>query len=92
MTVRFTDRSSRQIDEALIYVYERSPSGAEKIATRISEVIDLLANQPRSGQRTNRKSTRRLVLTPYPYVIFYRLNRDDVIVTRFIHTARRPTP
>ncbi|WP_306840068.1 type II toxin-antitoxin system RelE/ParE family toxin [Neorhizobium huautlense] len=90
MTVRFTDRSSIQIDKALTYVSERSPSGAERIAIRISEAIELLANQPRAGQRTSRQSTRRLVMSPYPYVIFYRLDGEDVVVTRFRHTSRRP--
>ncbi|MGI2032388.1 type II toxin-antitoxin system RelE/ParE family toxin [Rhizobium panacihumi] len=88
MSIRFTDRASMQIDEALTYVRERSPSGAESIALRLSEIIDLLAHQHRAGQRTNRPSTRRLVLTPYPYILFYRLHGNEVIVTRFLYAAR----
>ncbi|MDP9840563.1 plasmid stabilization system protein ParE [Neorhizobium huautlense] len=29
-------------------------------------------------------------MSPYPYVIFYRLDGEDVVVTRFRHTSRRP--
>ncbi|MEB2843862.1 type II toxin-antitoxin system RelE/ParE family toxin [Endobacterium cereale] len=90
MTIRFTDSSSRQIDEALTHVRERSPSGAEGTSLRLSEILDLRASQPKAGQRTNRPSTRRLVLTPYQYIIFYRLHGNEVIITRFIHAARRP--
>jgi toxin ParE1/3/4 len=89
MSVRFTALSSRQIDKALSYIRERSPSGAEKVSRRISEAIDLLGHPPRSGRETTKSSTRRLNLALYPYVIFYRVIGDDVVVTRFVHSARR---
>jgi plasmid stabilization system protein ParE len=87
--VRFTAKSSRQIDSVLAYIRERSPSGAETVAQRISEAIDLLTDHPRAGRATTRVSARRLSLSPYPYVIFYRLSGSDVTVTRFVHAARR---
>jgi toxin ParE1/3/4 len=91
MSVRFTVQSSRQIDKALSYIRERSPSGAENVSRRISDAVDLLGSQPRAGRLTTRQSVRRLNLSPYLYVIFYRLIGDDVVVTRFVHAARRST-
>jgi plasmid stabilization system protein ParE len=35
-------------------------------------------------------SRRRYGLTPYPYIIDYRVAGDDLIVMRLRHTARRP--
>jgi plasmid stabilization system protein ParE len=90
LSVRFTDHSSRQIDKALDYIRTHSPSGADNVSRRISEAIDLLNEQPRAGRQTSRTSVRRLVLSPYPYVMFYRiLEKDDVLVLRFVHAARR---
>lgn len=89
MSVRFTALSSRQIDKTLSYIRERSPSGAENVSQTISEAIDLLGHQPRSGRKTTKSSTRRLNLAPYPYIMFYLIIGDDVIVTRFVHSARR---
>ena len=89
MSVRFTATSVRQIDQALLYIRNRSPSGAERVAQRLSEVIDLLNDQPRAGRKTNRPSVRRLALSPYPYVLFYRLDGETVTVTRFLHSARK---
>jgi plasmid stabilization system protein ParE len=89
MNLRFTVRSSQQINKALSYVRERSPSGAENISRRISDAIDLLHHQPRYGRVTDRRSVRRINLSPYPYVMFYRLIGNDVVVTRFVHAARK---
>jgi plasmid stabilization system protein ParE len=89
VSVRFTDRSSQQIHNALVYIGEKSPSGADNVAKRIGEAIDFLANQPRGGRLTTRKTIRRLSLSPYPYVMFYRVIDDDVLVFRFVHAKRR---
>lgn len=89
MSVRFTALSSRQIDKALSYIRERSPSGAESVSKRISEAIDLLGHQPRAGRKTTKPATRRLNLAPYPYVMLYRVTGDNVVVTRFLHSARK---
>ena len=36
------------------------------------------------------KNIRRLPVSPYPYLIDYRANADDIIIMRFRHAARRP--
>jgi plasmid stabilization system protein ParE len=30
-----------------------------------------------------------LVATPYPYLIFYKIDGDDIVITRIRHAARR---
>ena len=43
-----------------------------------------------AGQATERFGQRRLIVSPYPYVVFYRVRDDEVIIQRIRHTARRP--
>jgi plasmid stabilization system protein ParE len=60
------------------------------VKARIKDIIDLLEFQTEAGQATNRPGQRRMVVSPYPYMIFYRICDDSVIIQRIRHTARRP--
>ena len=92
MKLRYTRTALLQIDKALDYIRERSPQGAARINERIVVAVNLVLDHPKAGQRTNRPEVRRVVLKPYPYVIFYRVTETEIIVLRFRHTARKPQP
>ncbi|KQQ30731.1 hypothetical protein ASF53_18325 [Methylobacterium sp. Leaf123] len=90
MKVRFTLAALRQIERILGEAEVHSPHGAAGMRTRFSAVIGLLEDYPLAGQATSRKGARRIVLTPYPYILFYRVVADEIIVTRIRHGAGRP--
>ena len=50
----------------------------------------MLLDYPNAGQATSRQGVRRVILTPYPYVIFYRVTAAEIVVMRFRHAARKP--
>ena len=56
----------------------------------VGTLLLLLEQHPYAGQSTDLPGVRRLVVSPYPYLIFYRVTDDEVIVQRVRHTARRP--
>ena len=91
MRLRYTLTALRQIDQAIDYIEARSPQGAASIREPITAGIALVQEHPFAGQATSRQGTRRVVLTPYPYVIFYRVTADEVIISRFRHAARKPS-
>ena len=90
MRVRFLARTSAQIDKALAYVSVRSPQGAANIRARIQAAAAFLQEQPLAGQRTSDPKVRRVVSSPFPYLIFYRVTATEIVVLRFRHAARRP--
>jgi toxin ParE1/3/4 len=90
LRVRFSATALRQIDKALSYVAERSPSGAAKIEARVSAMSALLELQPQAGLKTRVPRVRRIFLTPYPYLIDYEASDDEIVVLRFRHTSRNP--
>jgi toxin ParE1/3/4 len=89
MNIRFTARSLAQIKSILSFIRNESPQGAAHVASRLDAVINLLQRQPRVGRRTNRDEVRRLLLSPYPYVVFYRLRASDIVILRVVHASRR---
>ncbi|WP_074128094.1 type II toxin-antitoxin system RelE/ParE family toxin [Bradyrhizobium sp. NAS96.2] len=90
VNVRYTRRALVQIDQALSYVEARSPQGAVHVRDRILTLVTLLQEQPRAGRTTSRPGVRRLSVTPYPYLIDYRVTPTEIIIMRFRHAARRP--
>lgn len=87
MKLSYSTAALHQIDAALSYVGERSPQGAASLRERILAAAALVQDHPHAAQVTSRANTRRVVLAPYPYVLFYRVAADEVIVTRFRHTG-----
>ena len=89
MRLRVTKRAATQIEKALDYIEEDSPQGANHVRARIQTLFLLLEQHPYAGQATDVPGVRRLTLSPYPYLIFYRVTDGEVIVQRMRHTSRR---
>ena len=90
MKLRYTPRAAAELDAVLSYIDERSPQGAWHVKRRIQEVIALLLHHPRAGHLTSKSSLRRMIVYPYPYLIFYRATETEVIIHGVRHSARRP--
>ncbi|CCJ06377.1 type II toxin-antitoxin system RelE/ParE family toxin [Methylocystis sp. SC2] len=89
-TLRYTPRSVAQIDRALAYVAAESPRGASNIRARVLTILTMLRERPAAGRPTSRALVRRVVVTPYPYVLDYRVTATEIVVLRFRPAARRP--
>jgi len=87
--LRVTRRAATQIAKALEYIEADSPQGANRVRERIQTLFRLLEQHPYAGQATDLPGVRRLTLSPYPYLIFYRVTDSEVIVQRMRHTSRR---
>ena len=90
MKVRYTPRAAAELDTALEYIQTRSPQGAHHVQARIKAIIDLLLQHPHAGQLTSNGRLRRMVTSPYPYLIFYEVTEDHVVIHGLRHAARRP--
>lgn len=88
MRVRYTKTALRQLREILGYIQSQSPQGERHAQQRIAELLTVLETHPRIGVRTDDRRIRRLVATPYPYVILYQVRADDVVIRSFRHGAR----
>lgn len=69
LRLRFTVSALNELDEVLAFIQQHSPLGAKRVQSRIKAVTELLCMHPHVGQQTNRIGIRRIVTTPYPYVV-----------------------
>jgi len=90
MRLRFTLSALADLEDILSYIAARSPSGAAKVQGRIKALTELTMRHPGIGTPTSRPRQRRLVVTPYPYLIFYEPRQDEIIIHGIRHAARDP--
>lgn len=91
MNLRYTLRAAAELDEILSFIDARSPQGALRIKARIQAMAALLLEHPQAGHLTSKNGLRRMVVYPYPYLIFYRATETEVIIHGIRHGARRPS-
>jgi toxin ParE1/3/4 len=89
--LRYTLRGAAELDGVLDYIGARSPQGAKHVQARIQVIIDLLLHHPHAGQLTSNPRLRRMVVAPYPYLVFYETTEDAIVIHGVRHSARRPS-
>ena len=91
MKIRYTDPALADLSSILDYIAEHSPQGAKRVQSRIQYIIELLTNQSHIGVRTDDPAIRRLTTLPYPYLIFYEVTENEIIIHALRHVARDPS-
>ena len=76
-------RDTQRIFESLEYV---DPIAARHVVDAIESSVDRLLVFPFSAPMVGRGPERKISLSRYPYLVFYRVGRADVSVTRVRHT------
>ena len=90
LRLRYTPLALDELDTILEYIRIHSPSGATKVAARLKELIAILPDFPYSGRATTEPALRVITATPYPYLIFYEVSEQDVVIVGFRHSAQNP--
>ena len=91
MRAVYSPRAILDLVEISNYLTARSPTGARVIERRIRRVVGLLAEFPGAGRALDqRPQVRVMPLGRHPYLIFYSVLADEVVVLHIRHAARRP--
>jgi plasmid stabilization system protein ParE len=90
MNVRYSAIALTELDEILATIATDNPSAAHRLAARIERVVERLAQFPNSALRVAQRLGVRVVpLLRYPYLVHYTVDRDEIVILRVIHGARR---
>jgi toxin ParE1/3/4 len=89
--LRFTLPALANLQSILDYIAAASPQGARRVQRRIQHVVGLLLTHPNIGVRTDDPTVRRLTTTPYPFLVFYEVTKDEIVIHAIRHAARDPS-
>lgn len=91
MKLVYTPRALRDLEGIATYLVERNPSAAHNVLTAIRSSIDVLAVFPKIGRAIDDMGRRRVPVLRLPYVVFYRVAADEVLILHIRHTSRHPS-
>jgi toxin ParE1/3/4 len=89
LKVTWTARATIEREQQLEYIGERNMRAAQRLRNEIDAQFQLIAEQPFSARRSRVHGLRELVISRTPYLAYYRVGSDAVVVLRFFHTAQR---
>jgi toxin ParE1/3/4 len=90
MKVRYSRLALVEMDTVLSDLAAKNPAAAQRFEERIRQVNERIGRFPHGFQEVaERPGVRRVPLVRYPYLIFYKVFADEVIVLRVIHGARK---
>jgi toxin ParE1/3/4 len=71
------------------YIARENATAAETLVERIFSAVERLERYPQMGRVGRVHGTRELIITGTPYVVPYRVRRDQIEVLAVFHAARR---
>ena len=89
MNVRYTANALANIDEILSYVSRDNPKVAASILARVEQVAAHIADFPRAAYETDALGVRVIPLGRFPYLLFYTVERNEVVILHVRHAARQ---
>ncbi|HEX5509649.1 MAG TPA: type II toxin-antitoxin system RelE/ParE family toxin [Pseudolabrys sp.] len=90
MKVRLVGPAFAQLGVILSDLAVKNPSAAKRFVARVDDVIACVSQFPDAFQEVeDRPGVRRVPLLNYPYLLFYRVVGDEVVVVAIVHGARK---
>jgi addiction module RelE/StbE family toxin len=83
----WTDEALEQLEAIVTYVSVYDLAAAERLADRLIELADSLAEFSDRGREAG--DGRREMTIVWPYILRYRVEGDGVIILRIRHGARQ---
>ncbi len=88
MNLEWLPQAIQDFNEIIDYIAKDNPAAAIEQGDEIeSQVAGLTANRL-MGRNGRVKGTRELVAVRTPYIIAYRLKKNDILILRVLHGAR----
>jgi toxin ParE1/3/4 len=89
MRVHWTTPAREQFVSAYEYIAGENRAAAARTADRIWKNTEVLASHPMAGREGRVAGTRELVIRGTPFIVAYRLERNEVQILAVMHAARK---
>jgi toxin ParE1/3/4 len=91
MNVRYSPRAADDLIAIADYLTDRNPPAARAVEAAIRRTVNLLGEFSGIGRAlTQRPKVRVTPLARYPYLIFYTVAADELLILHIRHGARAP--
>jgi plasmid stabilization system protein ParE len=87
--LRWTPLAIDHLESVHEYVAADSPAAANEVVDRILSAAETLARYPQLGRPGRVEATRELVVTGTPFIVAYRMRRNQIQILAVLHGAQR---
>lgn len=89
LTVEYTIQARTDLWGIRTYIAQNNPSAADRVLAVIDAEIELLRYFPWNSRRTDEEGVLARTISRYPYIIFFSVEGDLLVVLHVLHGARR---
>lgn len=89
MKVRFSSDALADLDQIFSYIAADNVTAAAAVVERVAQSVGRLADFPDLGHPADYPGMRVLPLGRYPYLIFYEVTAEAIVIHHVRHGARR---
>lgn len=89
LPVRFKASAARDVERAFAWYEEQRPGLGGQFRDALSNTLSLVASNPESNPIV-RSRIRRTVLKRFPYLVFYVVEPNEIVVLACMHASRDP--
>jgi plasmid stabilization system protein ParE len=89
MKVSFTETAYAELGDIHSFLIQINPTAARTVVARIESTVRQLGMFPYIGRPKYRQNVRMFPVRRFPYLIFYTIEADEVVILSIRHAARR---
>jgi toxin ParE1/3/4 len=89
MRVRYTPRAFADREAIFEYINRRNPRAAQEIKTFLEKRISALGDLEIRHRVIPKLGVHALWVGRYPYIIYYRVDNEEISIVHIRHAARR---
>jgi toxin ParE1/3/4 len=86
---RWTPIAASDLKATYEYISKDSVQSTNKVMDRFLSGIEMLERYPHLGREGRVEGTRELAISGTPFLVFYRIRRNQVEVLGVLHAARK---
>ena len=86
--VCYAPRAHKDLVEIHAWLSERSANVAAAVLAAVRSTADLIGEYPQIGRATDIDGVKVLPVVRYPYLVYYTVEADEVVIIHVRHGAR----
>lgn len=89
MRIRWTSPAATALEGVIDHIARENPRAAYRVVERIRIAVSQLSEHPRLGRSGRVRGTYEMVIHGIPYVVPYRIRRNEIQILGVYHTSRK---
>lgn len=89
MRCRVVSTAFSELAQIAEYITQDNPDAARAVVQRIEEIFARIRRFPEIARPVDKSGIRIFPVRPFPYLVLYSVEQDEIVVRNVRHEARR---